>query len=395
VPKLADKVLTDLLLQKGMKADKKPYEKGDAAVRGLSIRIAPSGLKTWLATKRVDETVYRITLGHYPKLSLAQARAEAAVVLNELRQGTHAKQKLGQGAHALQKSSGLFDDLFEDWLKRDQSDNRTHKEVERAMRKDVMPAWQGRKVGTITQSEITGLLNKVVDRGAETHANRLTAYIKRFFTWCGEQGVLDRSPADKLKAPKREISRDRVLSEDELAKVWKAATDTPYPFGPVFRLLILTGQRRNEVARAEWNEFDLEAGIWTIPASRAKNGQKHIVHLSDEALAILSGLPRLENSPFLFTTTGTTPVSGFSKAKEALDNASGVTDWRIHDLRRTFATITTGNLGVAPHVIDKVLNHVNGAVKGVAAVYQRAQYMDERRDAMEAWGEHLKSLNGQ
>ena len=121
----------------------------------------------------------------------------------------------------------------------------------------------------------------------------------------------------------------------------------------------------------------------------------HVVHLSGEALALLAGLPRLENSAYLFTTTGTTPVSGFSKAKEALDKASGVTDWRIHDLRRTFATVTTGNLGIAPHVIDKVLNHVNGAVKGVAAVYQRAQYMDERRATMEAWGGYLKSLNGQ
>ena len=182
------------------------------------------------------------------------------------------------------------------------------------------------------------------------------------------------------------------MSEDELAKVWQAATETPYPFGPMFRLLILTGQRRSEVTRAEWAEFNLLDKTWTIPASRAKNGQKHVVHLSDEALALLTGLPRLENSPYLFTTTGTTPVSGFSKAKEALDNACGVTDWRLHDLRRSFATITTGKLGIAPHVIDKVLNHVNGAVKGVAAVYQRAQYMDERQAAMEKWGEYLTSL---
>ncbi len=384
MPQLVDKALTDQAVKK-LKPANKRYEVRDASARGLGIRIAPSGSKTWFAMKRVNGKNVRATLGHYPSMSLAQARADSVVVLNQMAQGTYAKQK----------SSGLFDDLFEEWLKRDQSDNRTHKEVERSMRKDAVPAWQGRHVDTITRPEIIALLDRVVDREAKSQANRLLTNIKRFFNWCIERGELEHSPAAKVRPPSKKVSRDRVLSENELAEVWQAASETPYPFGPMFQLLILTGQRRNEVARAEWNEFDLEAGTWTIPASRAKNGQKHIVHLGDEALALLAGIPRLESSPYLFTTTGTTPVSGFSKAKVALDQACGVTDWRIHDLRRTFATVTTGNLGIAPHVIDKVLNHVNGAVKGVAAVYQRAQYMDERRATMEAWGGYLKSLNGQ
>jgi len=152
---------------------------------------------------------------------------------------------MGQGTYAKGKSSGLFDDLFEDWLKRDQAGNRSRHEVERAMRKDALPAWQGRHIDTITKTEIIALLDKVVDREAKSHANRLLTNIKRFFNWCIERGELEHSPAAKVRPPTREVSRDRVLSEDELAKVWAATSETYYPFGPMFRLLILTGQRRN------------------------------------------------------------------------------------------------------------------------------------------------------
>lgn len=206
MPVLVDKALTDQAVKK-LKPTGKRYEVKDSAVRGLGLRIAPGGSKTWFAMKRVGGKNVRATLGHYPLMSLAQARSDAAIVLNQMGQGTYAKGK----------SSGLFDDLFADWLKRDQAANRSRHEVERAMRKDAVPAWQGRHIDTITRPEIITLLDKVADRGAETHANRLRAYIKRFFTWCIERGELEHSPADKVPACKKETGRDRVLSEDELA----------------------------------------------------------------------------------------------------------------------------------------------------------------------------------
>jgi len=200
MPVLVTKALTDQAVKKLKPADKR-YEVKDSAVRGLGIRIAPSGSKTWSAMKRVNGKNVRVTLGHYPSMSLARARADAAVVLNQMEQGKYAKGK----------SSGLFDDLFEDWLKRDQAGNRTRHEVERSMRKDALPAWQGRHVDSITRAEIIGLLDKVVDRGAKSQANRLLTNIKRFFNWCIERDELKHSPAAKVQPPTKEVSRDRGL----------------------------------------------------------------------------------------------------------------------------------------------------------------------------------------
>ena len=162
-------------------------------------------------------------------------------------------------------------------------------------------------------------------------------------------------------------------------------------WGPLVELLVYTGQRLDEAAQATWDEFDLDNQIWALPGSRTKNGRPHRVHLSDAAMATISGLPQVDGQAWLFSTTGLGPVKGFSKAKAKLDKESGVTQWTFHDLRRTFATVTTDKLKISPVVIDKVLNHVSGAVKGIAAVYQRGEYLDQRKIAMDAWAEFLSS----
>jgi integrase len=166
----------------------------------------------------------------------------------------------------------------------------------------------------------------------------------------------------------------------------------PDPFGAFFRMLILTGQRRNEVAGARWEEIDFDRNEWTIPAERAKNGKAHLVHLP-AAADILSTASRLDGSSLVFTTTGSTPISGFSKAKAMLDKAAGVSRWTIHDLRRTFATLATGELSIEPVVVDKILNHLSGAVTGIAAVYQRHAYLEQRREAMSRWGMYVSKLS--
>jgi integrase len=160
------------------------------------------------------------------------------------------------------------------------------------------------------------------------------------------------------------------------------------PYGGIVALLALTGQRREEVAQMRWDELCPAWRTWTIPGGRAKNGRPHVVHLSDPARAVLEGRPRL--GPFVFAVGGR-PIQSFSQAKRELDEVSGVKTWRLHDLRRT-AVSGMARLGVAPHVADKILNHASGAISGVAAAYQRHEFMAERKEALERWGEHVAAL---
>lgn len=183
-----------------------------------------------------------------------------------------------------------------------------------------------------------------------------------------------------------------MLSDEEVARFAIGCDRLSYPFGPLFMLLLLTAQRRAEVAEMRWSELDLEAAIWTIPGSRAKNGTSHTVPLSPGALELLRSLPRITGSDFLFTTNGVTPVSGFSKAKRQIDARTGSEGWRLHDLRPTAAS-GMARLGVDPHVIEKVINHTSGTISGVAAVYNRYGYTDEKRSALCLWWEHIKGVS--
>jgi integrase len=216
-----------------------------------------------------------------------------------------------------------------------------------------------------------------------------------------------------VRAPAAENSRDRVLTDSEIKAAWEAFEAIGWPFGPLAQLLLLTGARRDEVADARWPEIDLDKKIWTIAKERAKNGVAHEIPLSDAAVAILKSLPRIRDgrkSDLVFTTTGKTSVSGFSRAKEQFDAvildafraAAVVRDddleqvrapahWTFHDLRRTAASGMAG-LGIAPHVVEAVLNHKSGTIKGVAAVYNRYSYADEKRAALETWARKLDAI---
>ncbi|MBK5198908.1 MAG: site-specific integrase, partial [Methyloceanibacter sp.] len=197
------------------------------------------------------------------------------------------------------------------------------------------------------------------------------------------------SPANGLTAPAREKARDRVLEDDELALIIRAARQIDGPYGGIVELLALTGQRREEVAQLTWDEVDLASQTWTLPASRTKNGKRHIVHLSNDAIAVLNRSPNMGD--FVFSLSGTKPFQSFSAAKRELDKLSSVSDWRLHDLRRTCVS-GMARLGVAPHVADKVLNHQTGTISGVAAVYQRHEFLAERKDALDRWGAHVTGL---
>jgi integrase len=228
-----------------------------------------------------------------------------------------------------------------------------------------------------------------------------------------------------MKPPTKERTRDRVLSDDEIRWFWQGCEEIDWPFGPLFKLLLLTAQRRDEVAGVVRSEIDLENRVWAIPRYKTKTDRGHEVHLSKLAIVVLRQLPRITNGhgeALIFTVTGDTSVSGFSRAKRRLDAAMlrahrralglpendrelrkqlgfptnkllpvEIPDWRLHDLRRT-ATTGMARLNIPPHVVDKVLNHASGTIRGVAAVYNRFEYLEERRAALEAWGRYVANL---
>jgi integrase len=220
-------------------------------------------------------------------------------------------------------------------------------------------------------------------------ANRVLAVVRKFFNWCIARGVLEISPCAGVALPTREQSRHRILVDEELRAVILASRAIGFPFGSIVEFLAVTGQRRDEVGRMAWDHVDLDRRLWAIPHEHSKNRKPHIVHLSDEAVSLLQQVPR--TGKLIFTTGGETLFQGYSKAKKRLDHTSGVSGWTLHDLRRTVVS-GMARLGIAPHVADKILNHQSGTISGVAAVYQRHEFLNERKDALCQWGQYIAEL---
>jgi len=380
MPKRARSRLTDAFVR-SLKSNEKRYDVYDAQLAGFGIRVSPLGTKSWIVLSRNLQRKTRVTLGRYPQMPLNAARQIALATLNEMAQGEYKRTN----------SFELFSDALQEWYLRDQSPNKSFSQVEKTMSLHVEPYLQNFKIREIEKRDILKIVDRVGQK-APTQANRVLSFVKRFFTWCVSRDLLDVSPANGIAKFKTEQGRDRVLSPMELERVYQTFHQLEYPFGPLYKVLLLTGQRLNEVAGMTWTEVDFDNAMWTIPSERAKNKSSHLVHLTESVVKELNALYEFSSSDLVFTTTGNTPVSGFSKSKRKLDALSGVQDWRLHDLRRSFATITTETLGFEPPVVDRILNHVSGSVRGIAAVYQRGEYLEKRRKVLEAWATHLESL---
>lgn len=249
-----------------------------------------------------------------------------------------------------------------------------------------------RPIDQIKRADVVRVLDTIIAGGAPTRANRALAAMKKLMNWCIDRGMIETSPVAHLKPPTKETARERVLSDAELKTVWRMAELEGFPFAQCVQLMILTGQRRGEVSGMRWSELDLDNGVWSLPSMRVKNSTAHIVPLAPLVVDILKSVPRFQNSDFVFTTTGSTPISGFGRLKERLDAAfADAEDWRFHDLRRTMAT-NMAMLRVAPHIIEAVLNHKSGIVSGVAAIYNRHAYLDEKLEALELWAVRIQQL---
>ena len=381
MPKLVQQSLTELTIRKAKPADKR-YDLFDASARGLGLRVAISGTKSWFIMRRFNGRMLRITFGRYPEISLANARLKVPEVLREMADGRT------QG----QRKTDLFKIVLEEWLKKDQAKNKSVHQVKMAMYLHALPALGNMSVTSITKRDVNKMIDKVVDAGSPVAANRILAYTKRFFSWCKERDILDQSPVEAIKLPSKENDRDRVLNLGEIKSFWISCDKMGYPWGPVFQLLLLTGARLKEVSQASWSEISISDRTLDLPGSRTKNERAHQIQLSVQTLKILLSLPKIEGQDFLFSTNGKTPVSGFPKVKKRLDILCGVANWRFHDLRRSFATHSSEKLSVSPVIVDKILNHRTGQVRGVTAVYQRGEYLAERREALQKWGDYIERL---
>jgi integrase len=374
----------------------------DGKISGLFLVLQPSGAKSWAVRYRFRGKPRKFTIGAYPGIDLATARRRAQEALGqvaadldpaELKQAAKASAREDKRAH-LDVVERVIDQFIE---RHARANTRDWRETERLLKKDVLPAWAGRRLSEIGRAEVHDLIDAIVDRGAAVTANRTFAQLRKMSNWAVERGLIDKSPCDGLRPPTIETSRDRVLFGEEIVLVWRAAGTLGWPFGPIIQLLILTGQRRDEVAGARWSEIDIEKRVWNLPAERSKNRRPHTIPLSAPALEIIEALPRFEDSGFLFSA-GANPPSGFSKAKPRLDKAianlregEGLQPFVIHDIRRSVAS-GLASIGVNLPVIERLLNHVSGSFGGIVGVYQKHSFADEMRAAVDAWARHVDAL---
>lgn len=404
----------------------------DADLAGFAVKVTPAGRKVFFVERRVGRgrgaTKRRVTIGVHGAFAVEVAREAAKAKLRELEDGidpvaleeaARATQDAAVEAATKLEAAALvegerakeraFSTLAERYIERRIAGKDSAKLKASIIRRRFVTAWGERDMATLGREDVAAVLDAIIDEGHPAAAWNALRTIRPLFAYAVERGLIQVNPAAKVRPDAEELSRDRTLTDAELIEVWRAAGELAYPFGSMVRLLVLTGQRRNEVAGMRFAELSLGVGVWTIPSARTKNEKAHIVHLSSQALDVLASLPRLSDE-FVLTTTGRTAISGFSKAKQRLDDtilanrrkaaaeagadpaaAAPMAEWNIHDLRRTFAT-GMAEMGIQPHITEKVLNHNPKALSGVAGVYNRHEYMSERKAALDAWGRRVETL---
>jgi integrase len=350
----------------------------DQELPGFSIRVAPSGGRSFSVLYRRGRRLRRYTLGRYPVLGLAGARALARRALAEAAMGGD------PGARKIEeRRASTFSELCHEYLERyAKIRKRSFREDDRRIRKSLLPALGHRPVGEIRRAEIRAVLESIVNRGAGIEANRTHALVRRIFNWGISVDLAEGNPCRLLPRPARERMRFRVLSASEIRLFSKALKEEKPRTSAALRLMLLTAQRGGEVLALRWADVDFGESLWTIPEERSKNGLPHRVPLSNPAVAILEDLrSRFSDSERVF------PFSGIQKAIQRVRRLAGI-DFRGHDLRRT-ASSWMASMGTPRVVLGRILNHVE---TGVTATYDRHSYDREKREALEAWGKRLVEI---
>ncbi len=411
---MARTLLTDLALRRVAPPPGQRIELWDAYVEGFGFRTARRGQGSFFVMYRTDGRQRRQTIGQFPTMSLEDARQQAREALTKARSGVDpAIERTAQAEAEQRRRARTVEGAIADFIKLyPRYRPSTRAEVTRMLTREAVPLLGAWPISDVTRRDVAGLVNTVHDRGSPITANRLLSYLQAFFRWLVDRGELEATPCVKISKPAPERSRDRVLTDAELATIWQAAEASSGPFGRLVQLLILTGQRRGEVAALRSCDLDLKAHTWTVPREFTKSDRLHVVPLSRPAMKVLGSMlaPPPSGEPpsphaLLFAPARMSPkkepvqrtMSGWNRLKAALDTKAGalagapLAPWTLHDLRRTVASGMAG-LAVAPHVIERLLNHSNGTIRGVAAVYNRYSYQPEIRAAVELWAKHLVGL---
>ncbi len=412
-------LLTDAKIR-GLKASPgERLEFADALVEGLRLRVSGRS-KTWAMRFRVDGKVRTLTLGEFGdemgELGVADARTKAA----ELRKSAKKGQVPAATSSRHREVSNRLCDQIDSFQKRYSAERVKRPEAYRwQFDKYVVPYLGDRDIAQVKRRELADHLDMIADRHGVTTARRVGGLLKRLFKFAASRDVIENDPAAALMLPGAEKQRERTLTETEVKALW-LATDSAtkpeernkagrikphpsdYPWGAYFRLLLLTGQRRSEVARMRWSAIDLKTGTWSLEAAEVKSARAHMVPLSELAIDLLQSLPRFttlredgETVPceWVLTTNGRTPIADFSKPKGWLDavmlkDLGELPHWRVHDLRRTVST-NLARLGIDPFVRRRVLNH---ALTGVDAIYDRHDYLEPKRRALDVWAAEIDRI---
>ena len=378
----------------------------DPALSGLYLVVQPSGAKSWALRYRYAGKPKKLTLGRWPVMGLADARAAASNAIEAVDYGNDpsAAKKATKAARLETQLSerDKIKTLVEKFGARHLSTLKSGETVKRELNRHVVAIWGERDIQTITKRDVIDLLDGIADSGRIVTANRVRAYLNKFLSWCVERDIIKQSPAMGVKPAAKEKSRDRVLTDQEIKWFWQACTVEGQPWGHLGKMLLLTGQRLGEVVNM--TDREITGDLWHLTADRTKNGRAHDVALSEAARAILGAVERVKGGAgYIFTTNGASALQGYHKGRNHIakrmaeiasheaGEAMEIPHWTFHDLRRTAAT-GMARLGIPVRVTEAVLNHVSGTAGGIVGVYQRHDYADEKRNALDAWARFVGDL---
>jgi integrase len=386
---MAKTLLTDLYLRSLKPSDRKSQIIWDAALNSFGVRISSTGKRAFIVLKRFRGKLVYATLGYYPVMGLADARQRAQAALRQISEGT-TPEIVSMRQRPRERSADAFSAIAEDFLRLSLGRLKSGELTARFIDNTLVAAWHDRPIDSIRRRDIIALAKSVRETRGDYAGRHVISAASRLFRWAVAQDLLETSPAWGIKVPDiagRLEPRSRVLNDVELRLIWHAVSELEYPWQPLLKLLTLTGQRRSEIAEMRWSE--IEGNVLVVPASRMKNRASHSVPLGPEAMRIVNGVPRFVRGDYVFTATGgASPVKNLSRVKKVIDHATGVRDWRLHDIRRTVRTALS-SLGILPVVAELVIGH---AQQGVNRVYDLHRFDAEKRQAIEAWEKKLLDL---
>lgn len=363
----------------------------DDEQRGLGVRVTAGGSKTYLCQYTIAGTKRRVPLGSCRAITLAQAREAAKVIMGDVAKGVDPASVRKEAAAAARRRDAeealTLNRLIDDWSRLHLVSKRpNYSEAAVRVLRNVFAEQMDMPAATLDRSTVVQVADGLAARDRKSIAAAAVAYGRACYGWARKRGSVNINPFERVPTSAT-VPRERVLSDAEIASIWRATT-APSAFNSIVRVLLLTGQRRNEVAGMEWAEVELCASGWTIAGARSKNGVPHMVPIAQAVASIIEAQRRV--GPLVFQGERGL-YSGWSKSKRALDTRSGMSDWVLHDLRRTAAT-GMQRLGVRFEVIEHVLNHLSGSRGGLGAVYRRHEFEQEKRAALEAWARHVLAV---